>query len=154
MWAQILSTVIEPVSKLIDSAHFSGQEKAELHNKLQEIFSNAELESQKISAQFETEITTRHKSDMQSDSWMSKNVRPIIVIFLTGIFALMSLTDGTIQIGGYVFAVKDDYISVYQTLLVTVYGFYFSSRGLEKSVKMFNTRSKENQTDGREQLRQ
>ena len=140
IWANVIGSVISPIAELIDSVHTSGEEKQRLQNELQKIINNAELESQKIEAQFETEITNRHKSDMQSDSWMSKNVRPIIVMFLTGTFALMTLTDGTIKIGEYIFTMKDEYISVYQILLVTVYGFYFSSRGVEKSVKMFKSK--------------
>ena len=63
------------------------------------IISNAQIEADKI----EIEISGHHKNDMESDSWLSKNVRPIILIFLTCVFVLLSFADGTVKLGNYVF---------------------------------------------------
>lgn len=80
------------------------------------------------------EVTKRWQSDMQSDSWLSKNVRPLIIIFLTLAMAIYitidSSTDG--------FNVKEDWISLLSSLLLLVYGAYFGGRSLEKIQKMRN----------------
>lgn len=80
------------------------------------------------------EVTERWKADMISDSWLSKNVRPLIIIFLTiamsAFIILDSSTDG--------FDVKEDWISLLSSLLLLVYGAYFGGRSLEKIQKMRN----------------
>ena len=68
---------------------------------------------------------------MQSDSFLSKNIRPIIMVFLTGMFTVLAFTDG--NIGG--FEIQKEYIPIFQTLLVTVYGAYFVGRTWEKGKK-------------------
>jgi hypothetical protein len=78
------------------------------------------------------EVTKRWQSDMQSDSWLSKNVRPLIIIFLTLVMSVYitvdSATDG--------FNVKEDWIGLLSSLLLLVYGAYFGGRSLEKIQKM------------------
>jgi len=80
------------------------------------------------------EVTKRWESDMMSDSWLSKNVRPLIIIFLTiamsAFIIIDSSTDG--------FDVKEDWISLLSSLLLLVYGAYFGGRSLEKIQKMRN----------------
>jgi peptidoglycan/LPS O-acetylase OafA/YrhL len=71
---------------------------------------------------------------MKSGSWLSKNVRPLTLIFLTFIFVVLSFFDG--NVGG--FAVSKEYIPVYQTLLMVVYGAYFAGRSIEKVKKSDN----------------
>jgi hypothetical protein len=66
---------------------------------------------------------------MASDSFLSKNIRPIVLIYLTFIFTILSFFDG--NIGG--FSVAEQYVPIFQTLLVTVYGAYFVGRTWEKA---------------------
>jgi hypothetical protein len=79
------------------------------------------------------EITKRWESDMASDSWLSKNVRPLSLMFLTLIITLLMFTD---SIEGWNFDVKADYIDLMKALLITVYFAYFGSRGYEKAQKI------------------
>ena len=68
---------------------------------------------------------------MQSDSFLSKNIRPLTLVFLTVIFTLLAFTDGNIG----EFSIQKEYIPIFQTLLITVYGAYFVGRTLEKNKK-------------------
>jgi len=78
------------------------------------------------------EISNRWKSDMKSDSWLSKNTRPLTLIFLTTSTMFMMAVDSFhLQ-----FDVDEAWISLLKTLLITVYVAYFGSRGAEKITKI------------------
>tara|TARA_R110001592_G_scaffold2847_2_gene16070 strand:+ start:1198 stop:1647 length:450 start_codon:yes stop_codon:yes gene_type:complete len=78
------------------------------------------------------EISSRWNSDMKSDSWLSKNTRPLTLIFLTASAVLMMAVDSFhLQ-----FQVDEAWINLLKTLLVTVYVAYFGSRGAEKITKI------------------
>ena len=74
------------------------------------------------------EISKRWNSDMKSDSWLSKNTRPMSLIFLTISTVILILLDSF----ELKFGVEDNWVDLLQTLLVTVYVAYFGSRGAEK----------------------
>ena len=74
------------------------------------------------------EVSKRWESDMKSDSWLSKNTRPISLIFLTISMVLLILLDSF----EWSFQVSAGWVDLLQTLLVTVYVAYFGSRGAEK----------------------
>ena len=74
------------------------------------------------------EISKRWDSDMKSDSWLSKNTRPMSLIFLTISMVLLILLDSF----DWSFTVSTGWVDLLQTLLVTVYVAYFGSRGAEK----------------------
>ncbi|HJO96292.1 MAG TPA: hypothetical protein QF753_23100 [Victivallales bacterium] len=73
-------------------------------------------------------ISERWQYDMQSDSWLSKNTRPLALIYLTVCMTLYIVFDSL----ELLFEMKDAWIELLQTLLVTVYVAYFGSRGAEK----------------------
>ena len=74
------------------------------------------------------EVSKRWESDMKSDSWLSKNTRPMSLIFLTVSMVLLILMDSF----QWDFVVSTGWVDLLQTLLVTVYVAYFGSRGAEK----------------------
>jgi|TARA_A100001011_G_C14290977_1_gene836184 hypothetical protein len=74
------------------------------------------------------EVSKRWTSDMKSDSWLSKNTRPMSLIFLTISMVLLILLDSF----EWSFTVSTGWVDLLQTLLVTVYVAYFGSRGAEK----------------------
>jgi hypothetical protein len=80
------------------------------------------------------EISKRWDSDMKSDSWLSKNTRPMSLIFLTVSMVILILLD-SFEIE---FNVAEGWVSLLQTLLVTVYVAYFGSRGAEKFKSISN----------------
>ena len=74
------------------------------------------------------EVTKRWQSDMQSDSYLSKNTRPLTLIFLTCSLVIFILLDG-FEID---FSIDDAWVDLLKSLLITVYVAYFGSRGAEK----------------------
>ena len=78
------------------------------------------------------EVSSRWRSDMKSDSWLSKNTRPLALVFLTVSTVFMMAVDSFhLQ-----FDVDESWINLLKTLLVTVYVAYFGSRGAEKITKI------------------
>ena len=78
------------------------------------------------------EISKRWNSDMKSDSWLSKNTRPMTLIFLTiSMVAIMLLDSFEIE-----FSVNSGWVDLLKSLLITVYVAYFGSRGAEKFKKI------------------
>lgn len=73
-------------------------------------------------------VTDRWSADLSSDSWLSKNTRPMTLIFLTVMMTLFVILDSTEN----KFVVKNEFIDLLKYLLVTVYAAYFGSRGWEK----------------------
>lgn len=78
------------------------------------------------------QITKRWESDMVSDSWMSKNIRPLALAFLTLSLAIYIVLDSSVE----GFTVKSEWVSLLSSLLLLVYGAYFGMRGLEKIQKI------------------
>ena len=113
--------LLPQAGKILDELITSGEEKAAAKQKLEELFVKAESDAQK-------EVTERWNADMKSGNWLAANIRPITLIFLTAIFAVLSVTDGNIG----EFVIGDAYKPIYQTLLLTVYGAYFAGRSIEK----------------------
>ena len=116
--------LVKNVGGVIDNLHTSKEEKLEAEQKIKELIANYEVEMEK-------NITDRWKADMNSDSFLSKNVRPMILIFLVVSTVLMIFIDaGTIQ-----FVVEEKWTDLLQLVLITVIGAYFGGRSFEKSKK-------------------
>lgn len=123
--------LIKEVGSVIDSLTTTKEEKLEIKKQLQVILEKAEANAQ-------VEVTARWKSDMSSDSFLSKNIRPMVLIYLTFIFSVLAFADGNIG----EFKIAEAYIPIFQTLLVTVYGAYFVGRSWEKGRNIMNNKDK------------
>ena len=118
------SKLVESVGGVLDNVITTKDEKLEAKRKLKELIMSHE-------AEMERNITDRWQADMNSDSWLSKNVRPMILIFLVVSTVLMIFIDaGTIQ-----FTVEEKWTDLLQLVLITVIGAYFGGRSFEKSKK-------------------
>ena len=116
--------LVKGVGGVIDNLHTSKEEKLAAEQKIQELVANYEVEMEK-------QISKRWTSDMNSDSWLSKNVRPMVLIFLVISTVLMIFIDaGTIN-----FNVEPKWTDLLQLVLITVIGAYFGGRSLEKRKK-------------------
>ena len=116
--------LVKSVGGVIDNLHTSKEEKLAAEKKIQELIKDYET-------QMEANITDRWKADMNSDSWLSKNVRPLVLIFLVVSTVLMIFIDaGTIS-----FNVEAKWTDLLQLVLITVIGAYFGGRSLEKRKK-------------------
>ena len=116
---------IKDVGNIIDNLHTSEDEKLEAKQKLESLLIQAEQAAQ-------TQVSQRWEADMKHGSWLSKNIRPITLIFLTGVFVILSVFDGNMG----EFTIGSAYVPVYQTLLMTVYAAYFAGRSIEKVKKV------------------
>jgi hypothetical protein len=123
--------VIKEIGDVVDNLTTSKEEKLKARQKLQEILEKADSEAQK-------QVTRRWESDMKSDSFLSKNIRPLIIVYLTVIFTACAFFDG--NVGGFV--IEKTYIPIFQSLLVTVYGAYFVGRTWEKAKNIGNNKNK------------
>ena len=121
--------LIKDVGNVIDKLTTTDEERLAAKQKIQELLEKADQDAQ-------TQITERWKLDMQSDSFLSKNIRPLVLVYLTVIFTALSFFDG--NIGG--FQVDEAYIPIFQSLLITVYGAYFVGRTWEKNKKSSNNK--------------
>ncbi len=107
------------VKRLIDlDPNMTAQEKMDFEKMLLEYESNAQ-----------DNVTERWRADMQSDSWMSKNIRPLVLIYLLFVFSLVVFLDSSIGVN---FAVKDSYIDTFTILMTTAFTAYFAGRSYEK----------------------
>ena len=116
--------LVKGVGSVIDDLHTSGEEKLEAERKIKELMANYQVEMEK-------NITSRWEADLKSDSWLSKNVRPLVLIFLIVCTMLLIFIDaGTIK-----FEVKSSWVDLLQLVLITVIGAYFGGRSFEKVKK-------------------
>lgn len=83
------------------------------------------------------EVTKRWDSDMKSDSWLSKNTRPLSLVFLTVMAVALIWVD---SVENAPFTVSNGWVNLLQTLLTTVYIAYFGSRGAEKWKNISNNK--------------
>ena len=116
--------LVKGVGGVIDNLHTSKEEKLEAEKKIKDMIMGYEAQMQK-------EVSNRWKVDMNSDSWLSKNIRPMVLIFLVVATVLMIFIDA----GMLTFEVKDTWVDLLQLVLITVIGAYFGGRSLEKVKK-------------------
>jgi len=116
--------LVKGVGGVIDNLHTSGEEKLEAERKIKELIANYEVEMEK-------NITSRWEADLKSDSWLSKNVRPLTLVFLIVCTMLLIFIDA----GALNFEVKSSWVDLLQLVLITVIGAYFGGRSLEKVKK-------------------
>ena len=116
--------LVKSVGGVLDNLTTSKEEKLEAARKVKELIANYEIEMEK-------NITSRWEADLKSDSWLSKNVRPLTLIFLIVCTMLLIFIDA----GAINFNVKDSYVDLLQLVLITVIGAYFGGRSFEKVKK-------------------
>jgi hypothetical protein len=119
--------VIKEIGNVIDKLTTTDEERLEVKKQIQQILEDADTKAQ-------LEVSKRWEADMKSDSFLSKNIRPMILIYLTVIFTSLAFFDGNIG----EFGLAKEYIPIFQTLLVTVYGAYFVGRTWEKAKSITN----------------
>ena len=113
--------LVEGIGGVLDDLITSKEEKLEAAHKIKDLVAKHEVE-------MEQQITSRWASDMNSDSWLSKNVRPLVLIFLVVSTVLLVFIDA----GVITFKVEDKWTDLLQIVLITVIGAYFGGRSIEK----------------------
>tara|TARA_R110000803_G_scaffold43249_2_gene92427 strand:- start:3744 stop:4136 length:393 start_codon:yes stop_codon:yes gene_type:complete len=116
--------LVKSVGGVLDNLTTSKEEKLAAELKIKELIARYETDMEK-------EISSRWSADMKSDSWLSKNVRPLVLIFLVVATVLLIFIDA----GVINFVVEAKWTDLLQLVLITVIGAYFGGRSLEKAKK-------------------
>ena len=113
--------VVDKLASVADRFIRTSDEKAEFEKEITQIFIEAEKEMQK-------NVTERWKADLEHGNWLTRSVRPLVLVFLIVSTVLMVFIDsGSIQ-----FQVEDKWTDLLQIVLITVIGAYFGGRSVEK----------------------
>jgi hypothetical protein len=116
--------LVKEVGSVVDNLTTTNEEKLEAKKKLKEVVLDYEKTMQ-------VEVSERWRLDMQSDSWLSKNIRPMVLIFLCVSTVLLIFIDA----GFYSFSVDQSWIDLLKVVLMTCIGAYFGGRSFEKTKK-------------------
>ena len=116
--------LVKGVGGVIDNLHTSKEEKLEAKRKIKELVASHQIEVEK-------NVTARWQSDMNSDSWLSKNVRPLVLVFCIVCTMLLVFIDS----GSIKFQVEEKWTDLLTMVLITIVGSYFGGRSIEKLKK-------------------
>ena len=116
--------LVSEVGSVVDNLTTTKEEKLEAKKKLKEVLLDYEKAIQ-------VEVSERWRVDMQSDSWLSKNIRPMVLIFLCFSTVLLIFIDS----GVITFRVDESWVELLKVVLMTCIGAYFGGRCFEKSKK-------------------
>jgi len=125
-----LDAILNIGGKLIDKLIPDPEAKAKAQLDLATLAQNGELAQLQADVSEQQELTKRLQADMASDSWLSKNIRPMTLIFILvtyTVFGLMSAWD---------IEVNNNYVELLGNWGIVIMSFYFSGRTLEKVIDM------------------
>lgn len=136
----ILESILGIGTKLIDKLIPDPAQKAEAQLKLAELAQNGELakmanETELYKAEQEN-ITARQQADMASDSWLSKNIRPMTLVYILVAYLMLAILDAS------VLDIADAFVELLGQWGMLVMSFYFGGRTLEKIMDMKNNKGK------------
>ena len=117
----IVKSLIGNAGEILDEVITTDEERLDAKRKLKELILSHQ-------AQMEQNITDMWKADMNSDSWLSKNVRPLMLIFVMVCTMLLIFIDA----GFLEFKVEEKWTDLLTMVLITIVGSYFGGRSLEK----------------------
>lgn len=149
------SKVIDSVGKVLDDLVTTDEEMAltELQKakieaaynvRIKELMLELDRQQSDNELALEKELTKRLEADMRSDSTLSKNIRPLSLIFMTALVAILAFyTTFNSNLSDTQVTTLKEWIPFLQILMLTMYGFYFGSRGLEKMTKIFSVRDRQ-----------
>jgi uncharacterized membrane protein (DUF106 family) len=112
--------------KVLDKFFPDPEQKAKAQLELMQMQQNGELAKMQADMQEQQELTKRHTADMASDSWLSKNIRPLMLICLFSAYTVFSIASV------FDYEAKTAYIELLGQWGMLAFGFYFGSRGAEK----------------------
>jgi hypothetical protein len=113
--------VVDKLASVADKFIRTKDEKAEFEKEMTQIFIEAEKAMQK-------NVTERWKADLEHGNWLTRSVRPLVLVFLIVTTVLMVFIDS----GSIEFTVEEKWTDLLQLVLITVIGAYFGGRSVEK----------------------
>tara|TARA_R100000278_G_scaffold101140_1_gene77694 strand:- start:2779 stop:3192 length:414 start_codon:yes stop_codon:yes gene_type:complete len=120
-------SVVEKISGVVDKFIHTKDEKAAFEKEMTQILIEAEAAMQK-------NVTERWKADLEHGNWLTRSVRPLVLVFLIVATVLMIFIDS----GSIDFEVEEKWTDLLQIVLITVIGAYFGGRSVEKFNKIKN----------------
>jgi uncharacterized membrane protein (DUF106 family) len=132
-----LDTVLNVGMKILDKFFPDPEQKAKAQLELLQMQQNGELAQMAADTAEQQELTKRQQADMTSDSWLSKNIRPMTLIFILGgyfVFAMMSAFGNN---------ANEKYVELLGQWGMLVMSFYFGGRTLEKIMDMKSKEKKD-----------
>jgi cation transport ATPase len=120
----LIGKVVDNAEGILDKVITTDKEREEAKAKIKQMLLDSE-------AKMQEEVTARWKSDMESDSWLSKSIRPLVLAWLVVCTTLLIFIDA----GVIMFTVEDKWVDLLQLVLITVIGAYFGGRSYEKIKK-------------------
>ena len=120
-------SVVEKLAGVDDKFIRTKDEKAEFEKEMTQILIDAEAAMQK-------NVTERWQADLQHGNWLTRSVRPLVLVFLIVCTVIMVFIDS----GSLTFQVEDKWVDLLQLVLMTTIGAYFGGRSVEKYNKIKN----------------
>lgn len=126
IFSSSVGEVVEKVVNAVDNLVTSDEEKLSLKNELIKIQVEAQNKKDELDLKYQEQLTERLKADMNSDSWLSKNIRPLTLIFILVMYSLLSISSG------FNFEVTESYVRLLGEWGMLIMSFYFGGRTIEK----------------------
>lgn len=130
----MIATLLPIAGKLLDKLIPDPQAKAEAQLKLAEMAQNGELAKMANDTELfkadQDNVTARWTADMASDSWLSKNIRPLSLVAIFGAYVMFAM------MSAFGYNANPNYVELLGQWGVIIFGAYFTSRGAEKIMDM------------------
>ena len=125
-----IGAILDVGMKLVDKFFPDPEQKAKAQVELLKMQQDGELAKMQADMAENQELTARLQADMGSDSWLSKNIRPMTLIFILAayfLFAMMSAFGNN---------ANEKYVELLGQWGMLIMSFYFGGRTLEKIMDM------------------
>ena len=125
-----IAALLDVGMKVLDKVLPDPAAKAQAQLALMEASQKGELANLQADVQEQVELTKRLEADMASDSWLSKNIRPMTLIFILVVYTVFSIGSG------FQFQINEKYVELLGQWGMLIMSFYFGGRTLEKILAM------------------
>jgi len=133
-----LGALLDIGGKILDKVFPDPAQAEQAKLKLLEMQQNGELAQINADIAEQQELTKRQQADMASDSWLSKNIRPLTLIFILVFYVVFALMSA----GGI--DTNQKYVELLGQWGMLIMSFYFGGRTLEKIIDMKSKNDKPN----------
>lgn len=125
-----LGTILEIGSKILDKVIPDPEAKAKAQVALMEMQQKGELAQLQADMNEQEELTKRLQADMASDSWLSKNIRPMTLVFILSVYTVFAM------MSAFGYNANEEYVTLLGQWGMLIMSFYFGGRTLEKILAM------------------
>jgi hypothetical protein len=125
-----LASLLSIGEKVIDRVLPSPEAKAQAMLELKKLEKDGRLDELQADMNEQDNLTERAKADMASDSWLSKNIRPMTLIFILVVYTVFAM------MSAYGYNANESYVTLLGQWGMLIMSFYFGGRTLEKILAM------------------